>query len=403
MVRSGRGVVDHRGWTRSGHVPPRFSMCALPHRRCPPAHALCPVRAREGRRHRPGTSTLRSHGRAHDRPPFPGAIGTSDPPARRCPSASPPAPVDRRSCSTLAPPAVSSEVSYRGDRPAPRPQRSMHRAEEGVSRPRRRRDGQVSWRITTSPPRAPVTHLPARAARTARTARGRIEVDRLRPTRCVLADAPAPFPETVAFDRAVHSTSAAIDNAVRSYRADGKDHGDVLSRLLATRDTDGRPLTDRQIRDPPIGFGLAGYETTGASLAWIFHELGHHPSRRRGDPLQRLRVAPRSPLVPRPGTHRPRPLAPDRARSIPKGAYIPFRAGAHKCIGDSLAFTEMAIILAVACRRRRLSPVPGVRVREGARGDVHPNRHPMMAAEHIRSRHVTGLTSASRATRHARD
>ncbi|WP_405978186.1 cytochrome P450 [Streptomyces sp. NBC_00158] len=249
-----------------------------------------------------------------------------------------------------------------------------------------------------------------------------------------------PLPGNRRFDRAVHSMSTAIDDAVHSYRANGEDHGDVLSVLLAARDTDGHPLTDRQIRDQLIGFGLAGVETTGASLAWIFHELGRHSDiearvhqeidtvlgdrppthadvpalkytgrvitetlrlhalwivmRRTLDPVRlgeatlpagteilysayALHRDPR--WFPDPERFDPDRWLPDRARSIPKGAYIPFSAGAHKCIGDSLAFTEMALTVAVICRRWRLRPAPGVRVREVARGDVHPNRLPMTA------------------------
>ncbi|CAM5329500.1 hypothetical protein SAVIM338S_00894 [Streptomyces avidinii] len=247
-----------------------------------------------------------------------------------------------------------------------------------------------------------------------------------------------PLPGNRRFDRAVHTMSTAIDEAVRSYRADGQDHGDVLSMLLAIRDTDGRPLTDQQIRDQIIGFGLAGVETTGATLAWIFHELGRHPDieqrvhheidtvlgdrppthadvpaleytgrvitetlrlhalwivmRRTLNPVQlggttlpagaevlysayALHRDPR--WFPDPERFDPDRWLPERAHTIPKGAYIPFSAGAHKCIGDALAFTEMTITVAAICRHWRLRPVPGVRVREVARGDVHPNRLPM--------------------------
>ncbi|MCM1965123.1 cytochrome P450 [Streptomyces sp. G1] len=249
-----------------------------------------------------------------------------------------------------------------------------------------------------------------------------------------------PTPANRRFDRSVHDMGTAIDEAVRAYRAQGRDHGDVLSMLLSARDQDGEALTDHQIRDQLVGFGLAGVETTGASLAWLFHELGRHPEIEQrlhteldtalGDRPPRYEDLPalqytgrvitetlrlhalwmvmrrtrtsvqladttlpagaeilysayalhRDPrFFPDPERFDPDRWLPERARRIPKGAFIPFSAGAHKCIGDSLAFTEMTIALAVICRRWRLRPTPGVRVREVARGDVHPNRLPMVA------------------------
>ncbi|WP_371618320.1 cytochrome P450 [Streptomyces sp. NBC_00454] len=249
-----------------------------------------------------------------------------------------------------------------------------------------------------------------------------------------------PTPANRRFDRSVHDMGASIDEAVHAYRAEGRDHGDVLSILLSTRDHDGQALSDQQIRDQLIGFGLAGVETTGASLAWLFHELGRHPEieQRVHAELDTV-LGSRPPLYedlpalqytgrvisetlrlhalwlvmrrtrttvrladttlpagaeilysayalhrdprwfPDPERFDPDRWLPERARHIPKGAFIPFSAGAHKCIGDSLAFTEMTIALAVICRHWRLRPTPGVRVREVARGDVHPNRLPMIA------------------------
>ncbi len=57
----------------------------------------------------------------------------------------------------------------------------------------------------------------------------------------------------------------------------------------------------------------------------------------------------------------------DGAREgIARGAYLPFGAGAHTCIGESLARLIMTVTLASICRRWRLRlegepgpPVPG--------------------------------------------
>jgi cytochrome P450 len=48
---------------------------------------------------------------------------------------------------------------------------------------------------------------------------------------------------------------------------------DILSLLIAARDEDGAPLTDRELRDELLSLVLAGHETTANSLAWTFERL----------------------------------------------------------------------------------------------------------------------------------
>ncbi|MEQ0574282.1 cytochrome P450 [Mycobacterium tuberculosis] len=52
---------------------------------------------------------------------------------------------------------------------------------------------------------------------------------------------------------------------------------DVLSRLLQTKDTPTKPLTDAELRDQLITLLLAGHETTAAALSWTLWELAHAP------------------------------------------------------------------------------------------------------------------------------
>ncbi|QCX82714.1 Pentalenene oxygenase (plasmid) [Streptomyces sp. YIM 121038] len=64
---------------------------------------------------------------------------------------------------------------------------------------------------------------------------------------------------------------------------------------------------------------------------------------------------------------------------LPKAAMIPFAAGAHKCIADGFAITEITTALAVVCSRWRLRPMPDYAVQEIAAATVHPSRLPMIA------------------------
>ena len=52
---------------------------------------------------------------------------------------------------------------------------------------------------------------------------------------------------------------------------------DILSLLIAARDEDGAPLTDRELRDELLSLVLAGHETTANSLAWTFERLLRTP------------------------------------------------------------------------------------------------------------------------------
>ncbi|MEM9770609.1 MAG: cytochrome P450 [Cyanobacteria bacterium P01_D01_bin.73] len=59
---------------------------------------------------------------------------------------------------------------------------------------------------------------------------------------------------------------------------------DILSLLLATRDEDGNPLTDDELRDELMTLLFAGHETTASALAWVMYWLQAQP-----ECLQKLR------------------------------------------------------------------------------------------------------------------
>lgn len=218
---------------------------------------------------------------------------------------------------------------------------------------------------------------------------------------------------------------AVIEETIAAYRAEGRDHGDMLSVLLRTTDAVGVGLTDEQIRDEIMGLSIAGIGGPAAITSWIFHELGgaadlerrlheeldtvldgRPPSHRDLTRLpftqtlvkEALRKYPgwvgarrtREPV--RLGEHQlpagvevmysayalqndarwypePQRFDPDRWDSernterVKKGAWVPFAAGGYKCIGDTFTETETAIAVAVIASRWRLRPVPGRSVR----------------------------------------
>jgi cytochrome P450 len=54
--------------------------------------------------------------------------------------------------------------------------------------------------------------------------------------------------------------------------------GDLLDRLLAARNPDGSPMSERQIRDNLVTVLVAGHETTASQLAWALQLLAHSPA-----------------------------------------------------------------------------------------------------------------------------
>ncbi|MFC0042305.1 cytochrome P450 [Actinomadura rayongensis] len=210
-------------------------------------------------------------------------------------------------------------------------------------------------------------------------------------------------------------------------RADGTDHGDLLSALLPGRAPDGREIctfengfTGSEVSDQVMAFFGAGTDTTAAALAWTLHLVACHSEVQQRvqtevdavlnglppslDDLPALRFTGRvvteamrlfppawiltrvitadadlgpyrlpagSTVVCSPYLiHRradlysaPERFDPDRWDASrpqpPRYAYIPFGAGARKCIGDQFAYKEAVLALAAISSRWHLSPGPG--------------------------------------------
>jgi cytochrome P450 len=177
---------------------------------------------------------------------------------------------------------------------------------------------------------------------------------------------------------------------------------DILSLLLRSRDEEGRPLSDRELRDELMTLVLAGHETTANQLAWAWERLLRAPSAharllesvRAGNDEDEaawveatINEAMRTrPVVPMTGRrvavpwqlgcfgvpagrpvaisilllhHRedvyPDPFAFRPARWLGRkpGTYewIAFGGGTRRCLGAALAMAEMRVVLAEMARR----------------------------------------------------
>ncbi|QUQ63458.1 cytochrome P450 [Kutzneria sp. CA-103260] len=217
------------------------------------------------------------------------------------------------------------------------------------------------------------------------------------------------------------------------------DHGDLVSMLLLARDEEtGEGMTDEQVHDEVVTILTTGAETTAVALAWFFHEIAQQPEiehrfhaeidqvlagrvatfadlprleytqrlvneiLRRNPPLILMRrsrtdvtlggitipagtevavsqhTLHRDPRwFPDPDRFDPDRWLPARAEKLPRGAFIPFGAGARLCPGHLFAQTEIAVVAATIAARWRLVPVPGAKVKPRLAATMQPNRLPM--------------------------
>jgi cytochrome P450 len=224
-----------------------------------------------------------------------------------------------------------------------------------------------------------------------------------------------PTPGNVRYMRGVRMLDGLVDRVIAERRANPGDRGDLLSMLLAARDDDGRPMSDRQLRDETITLFLAGHETTAIALSWTLFLLAKNPDAearlraeiaRLGDRLpaaadlhrlpfteavvkEGLRMYPPAYVIGREALadcdlggfrcaarttiyfapwvlHRDARFFPDPERfrperwldgstsKLPKYAYIPFGGGPRICIGERFAMMEGVLVLATILRRTRL-------------------------------------------------
>lgn len=208
---------------------------------------------------------------------------------------------------------------------------------------------------------------------------------------------------------------ARIDQAIATYRATGTDHGDLMSMFITDHSDDA--LTDREIRDTAITVLLGNVTASAVGHAWLLHHISRDPglaaacaAEVRGvcgdrfpttEDTQRLptvravvaetlrlttpswiftriattdttlggvHLAANTQILISPYTlHHRSDLFTDPQRFDPTRftgrdpartpGWIPFGAGARKCIGDEFAVMDLILTLAWIAAHWRLEPV----------------------------------------------
>ncbi len=86
-----------------------------------------------------------------------------------------------------------------------------------------------------------------------------------------------PLPGRKAAAAATEELDRVVQRMVTESRAGGGAGDSVLAMLLAARDEDGEPMSDRLVRDEVMTLLLAGHETTANALTWTWLLLDQHP------------------------------------------------------------------------------------------------------------------------------
>lgn len=227
-----------------------------------------------------------------------------------------------------------------------------------------------------------------------------------------------PTPGRRRLTAAIGEIEQVLSRIIRERRATtGQRPDDMLTMLIDARDEDGRPMSDRRLRDETMTLYIAGHETTGNTLTWAHTLLARHPEAHErmtaevdeivGDRTpgmedygrlkyteavvkETLRLYPPAWLLPvkavtdvevaghtvpagtsvwmsqwathrdgrwfpAPTAFRPERFLGDAAATIPPYAWFPFGGGPHVCLGSRFALVEAVLVLATIARRYRLA------------------------------------------------
>jgi cytochrome P450 len=230
-----------------------------------------------------------------------------------------------------------------------------------------------------------------------------------------------PTPANRRYQGYIASLDEIIYRIIDQRRRSGLQRDDLLGQLMALKEEGQAGMTDRQLRDELMTIFLAGHETTAALLSWCLMLLSQHPAERQkvqaevdealagrepsvadlpNLPYTRwvldetLRLWPPAWVISRQALeadviggypipkgsgvlivpyviHRhpdywdnpqgfdPARFSPEREKSRPPYAYLPFGGGPRLCVGNNFALQEAVLALAMVTQRYELDLASG--------------------------------------------
>lgn len=244
-----------------------------------------------------------------------------------------------------------------------------------------------------------------------------------------------PTPGNQRYDRAVAYWRGQVHRLIDGSCGAGSGRDDLVSRLAAAHDEHGRAMSGKELADQVAVLLLAGGETTSAAVVWALYLLSDHPevlaalraetsavtgggvagwehlprldlttrvvretlrlyppawailrtcvrpARLAGRPLEVGSIVVFSPYIlhRRPDVYaQPHRFDPGRwLDPVPRGSFIPFGAGATKCIGEEFGLIEATLVLASIVARWDLVPEAGAAVAPAVRSVLAPRAFPV--------------------------
>lgn len=230
-----------------------------------------------------------------------------------------------------------------------------------------------------------------------------------------------PTPDNQRYKKTLAVLDGLLGRIIEERRRLGEeDTHDLLGQLMFAHDPQtGEKMDETQLRDEAMTVLLAGHETTANALSWAWHLLSMHPAAQyklhgelaavlggrppRFEDLAKLpytrmvleeamRLYPPAWMISRrpladdvvegycipagslvlvspyvthrdpdlwdaPEAFRPERFLPAVAAERPEFSYLPFGAGARRCVGDRLAMMEMQLVIATVAQRFSFSPL----------------------------------------------
>jgi cytochrome P450 len=159
-----------------------------------------------------------------------------------------------------------------------------------------------------------------------------------------------PIPRLRRAHAARRRLDALIYQMIAERRASSRDHGDLLSMLIAATDDQSATksqMSDEQVRDEAMTLLLAGHETTANALTWTFYLLSQSPASERAlrDEVGRVLAGRAASFADLPQLTFTRRVVTEAMRLYPPAWMVGRRAIAEYALGDYIVAPRSMVFM----------------------------------------------------------